>query len=510
MNAAFRPTGADVRHVGGLVGLVLLGMAGLHLPPAVVALATTDWDDASALVIGAALAALVGGRLASRIDVARRLSWADGMVTVALSWLAAPLPVAVTYLLSGHAGSLLDGYFDAMSGLTTSGLSVLQDIDHAGAGLQLLRHLTHFAGGQGIILVVLMLVVTGGPHVGTLLVGEGRDERLLPNAVRTARMIYLIATAWGVVGTAALWVALQVAGLSPWRALLHAVALFMAAFDTGGFSIQSTSVGYYHSALVEAVLVVLMVAGALSFPLHLELWRRRVGSALEDLDLRTFAATTAVLTLGTMVALAANSTYDGWDAVTRKGAFTIVSAATGTGFGVVAPGEYATWGQLAPGLVVVAMAFGAMAGSTAGGIKTVRIGLLAKSVLRDIRSSLTAEGAVVRATYHARRDRVITDRQVAGAVILMVLFVGTYLGGALVIVWHGGTLEAALFESTSATAAVGLSVGVTSPAAPVAVKVTTIAQMWLGRLEFLSAFALCIWFGQAARARIDRRRRTAA
>ncbi len=508
-NAAFRPTAADVRHVGGLLGLVLLGAAGLHLPAIVVALATREWNGASAMLVAAGLAAVGGTRLARNVVVDRRLSWAEGMVTVALAWLAVPVPVAISFRLSGHAGSAVDAYFDAMSGLTTSGLSVLQDIDHAGAGIQVLRHLTHFAGGQGIVLVMLMLVVAGGPHVGTLLVGEGRDERLLPNAVRTARMIYLIAAAWGVVGTAVLWVVLQVVGFSPWRALLHASALFMAAFDTGGFSIQSTSVGYYHSALVEAVLVVLMVAGALSFPLHLELWRRRFGSALEDLDLRTFAVTTSLLALGAMVALAAHSTYDHPAQVLRKGAFTVVSAATGTGFGVVAPAEYATWGQLAPGLVVTAMAFGAMAGSTAGGIKTVRIGLLAKAVLRDVRASLTAQSAVVRATYHARRDRVVTDEQVAGAVIIMALFVGTYLFGAMVIVWHGGTLEAALFESTSATAAVGLSVGVTSPAAPLAVKVTTILQMWLGRLEFLSAFALVIWVGSAARAQVDRWRRAA-
>lgn len=503
--AVFRPTAADVRHVWALVGRVLLGVGGLHLPAIAVALGTQSWNEASALLVGAATALLIGSRLRRGSDSDRHLPWAEGMVTVALSWLVAPIPVAVSLYLAGPAGSLLDGYFDAMSGLTTSGLSVLQDIDHVGAATQLLRHLLHFAGGQGIILVVLMLVATGGPHVGTLLAGEGREERLLPNAVRTARQVYLIAALWGVVGTAVLWVVLQLVGFGPGRALLHAAALFMAAFDTGGFSIQSTSVAYYHSALVEGVLVVLMVAGALSFPLHYQLWRRRVRDAAEDFDLRVFTGSTALLTIGVMVALAAHSTYDATSAVVRKGAFTLVSAATGTGFAVVAAPEYATWGQLAPGLVVTAMAFGAMAGSTAGGIKTVRLGLLLKSVLRDVRASLSSSDSVVRATYFQRRRRLITDEQVAGAVTIMALFLASYVGGALVFVYHGHALEAALFESTSATAAVGLSVGITSPTAHLAVKLTSIVQMWLGRLEFLSAFALVLWTASVFRRAVERR-----
>ncbi len=503
--AVFRPTAAEVRHVGGLVGRVLMGTGALHVPAIVVAVLTGAANEATALLIGGASALLVGAWLSLGVDPARKLAWAEGMVTVALSWLAAPAPVAVSFYLSGRAGSLLDGYFDAMSGLTTSGLSILQDIDHAGAGVQLLRHLLHFAGGQGIILVVLMLLASGGPHVGTLLAGEGREERLAPNAIRTAKLVYIIALAWGVVGTATLFVVLRAIGLEPGRALLHAASLFMAAFDTGGFSIQSTSIAYYHSGLLETVLMVLMIAGALSFPLHYQLWQRRIRSATDDLDLRTFITTTSLLTLGAMVALTAHSTYDTVAAVVRKGAFTVVSAATGTGFAVVSGSTYQTWGQLAPGLVVVAMAFGAMAGSTAGGIKAVRIGLIAKSVARDIRAALTAESAVVRATYHARRRRVVTDEQVAGAVIITVLFTASYVIGALVIVWYGAPLEAALFESTSATAAVGLTVGVTSPTAPLAVKAVTILQMWLGRLEFLSAIALAAWTLSVLRRGLERR-----
>ncbi len=501
---AFRPTGAEIRHVAGLVGRVLLGVGVLFLPAIAAAGLAREWNDLTALLIGGSLTVLAGAWLSEGVDTDRELAWAEGMVTVALAWLAAPVPIAVTLLLSGNVGSMLDGYFDGMSGLTTSGLTLMQDVDHAGAGIQLLRHLMHFAGGQGIILVVLMLLATGGPHVGTLLAGEGREERLAPNAVRTARLVYAIAAVWGIVGTAVLWVVLQVVGLSPLRSLLHALSLFMAAFDTGGFSIPSTSIAYYHSGLLEGVLIIFMIAGALSFPLHHQLWQRHLRSAASDLDLRTFVVTTTALTGLILVALGANEVYDGVVALTRKGAFTLVSAATGTGFAVVSGQTYDGWGDVAPAAVVVAMALGAMAGSTAGGVKAVRVGLVVKSVLRDIRAALTAESAVVHATYHARRDRIITDEQVAGAVIITALFALTYVGGALVAVYHGATLEAGLFESTSATATVGLTVGITSPSAPLAIKLVTIAQMWLGRLEFLSAFALVAWVMSAARGQATR------
>jgi trk system potassium uptake protein TrkH len=485
-----RPDVDDLRLVSGYLGLVLLGVAALHVPAIAVAVALGETDDVSAMAVGAALAALVGLVLQHGLRHGRELDWAHGLVTVALAWLVAPLPIAASLLLSGHFGSFLDAWFEALSGLTTSGLSLAQDLDHLGVGMNLLRHLTHFAGGQGIILVVLTVLTAGGSQAGTLLAGEGREERLVPSVIRTARLIYTIALAWLLAGTTALFVALQLAGFTPWRALFHAATLFMAAFDTGGFSPNSTSVAYYHAASVEGVLVVLMLAGAISFPLHYVLWQRRIGTALRYLDLRTYALTTSLLTTVLVVGLGAHQAFTTVGGLARKGVFTAISGATGTGFAVVPATAYASWGQLAPGALVGMMLIGAMAGSTAGGIKTIRIGLIGKSVLRDLRKALLPASGVAVASYRDRRVRVISDEQVSGAVVVTVLFLLTAVGGALVYTFHGATLEEGLFESTSALAAVGLSVGLTSPGEPTVLKVLAMSQMWLGRLEFLPAFAL--------------------
>lgn len=494
MRRVLRPDTAEVRTVAGFVGRVLVVAGLIQIPAVLLALLLGQHNEASAMAVGAAVAVLVGRHASQAAPVDAELRWATGMVTVALAWLLVPIALGVSIHLTGATGSFVDAVFDGMSGLTTSGLSLIQDVDHLGSGVQLLRHLTHFAGGQGIILVVLTVLTVSGDQVGTLLVSEGRDERIVPNVIRTARLIYLIAAAWAVAGSTALWVALTATGFTPGRALAHATNLFMAAFDTGGFSMMSTSVAYYHSGAVELVLAVLMIAGAISFPMHYWLWQRQVGRAVHHLDLRTFVISTGLLTSGLMIALAAHHVQTATGGLLRKGAFTALSAATGTGFTVVAPQAYLQWGQLAPAMVVTLMAIGAMSGSTAGGIKTLRLGLLVKSIARDVRKALAPPSELVVASYHGRNRVVVDDAQVRGAIVVVVLFLATYVVGALIGVFHGASLEAAMFESVSATAAVGLSAGLAIPSAPFTYKLTLIIQMWLGRLEILAALALLGWF----------------
>jgi len=485
-----RPSRQDFQLVGLYIGKVCVGLGLLQLLPLVIALVLGEWNSASALAVGAATSMIVGLVAEIRLHTNRQLLWSHGLVTVAAAWLVGPMLVAIPFWLSGHWGSYLDAFFDAMSGLTTSGLALVQDLDHLPTSMNFLRHVTHFVGGQGIIIVVLtMFAATSG--VGTLYVGEGRDDRIVPNIIRTARFIYLVAGAWMVAGTTLLWVTGSIAGLDPGRAFFHAINLFMAAFDTGGFSPNSPSVAYYHSAGMEAVIVVLMIAGTLSFGMHYELWRGRRRVLIEHIETRALAVTGLLTIILALVGLGRAGAMDGVVPFLRKGVFTVVSAHTGTGFGVVNANLYSSeWGLIAPAAVVIAMALGGMASSTAGGIKAIRVGLAAKSTLRDIRSTLAPDAALVVASYRTRTRQVLNDGDVRAALTIIVLFLGTYLAGAVVGVFYGFPFDESLFESTSATANVGLSTGILAPDNPGPLKLTYIVQMWLGRLEFMSAFAL--------------------
>jgi trk system potassium uptake protein len=486
-----RPDGRDLRIIGYHLGRVATGLSLLMATPAVLAVILREWNAVTALLAGAAVAFAVGQLTEWRLFTRAPLTWSHGTVVVALAWLLGPVFAAVPLYLSGHLGTFLDAWFEAMSGLTTSGLSVVQDLDHLSYSMGLYRHLMHFAGGQGIVIVVLSLFAAGG-GLGTLYVAEGRDERILPNIVRTSRFIFQVAGIYLVVGTAGLLAALWTAGLGGWRGAWHALNLFFAAFDTGGFSPTSRSVAYYHSAAVEGVIVVLMVAGTMSFGLHYQLWLGRRAELARNLEVRSLATTLVVATAVAMVGLALAGTYTTSGGLFRKGFFTVLSAHSGTGFAVTDGSLFVSdWGALAPAAIVIAMALGGMAGSTAGGIKGIRVGLTAKGVLHEIKRVLLPEAARPVTTYHSGRDRILRTPTVRAASTILLLYVMTYLAGALVALAYGRwDVTETLFESVSAAANVGLSVGIVDPGMPVVLQVTYILQMWLGRLEFLAAFAL--------------------
>jgi trk system potassium uptake protein len=487
-----RPGADDLRLIGYYLGKVFLGLSLVMVVPAVVALLLGEWNSLTSFVIGTAVCATIGAVTEARLATRRPLTWAHGMVTVALAWLLGAVLAAIPLHLSGHYDDLLASVFEGMSGLTTTGLSVINDLDHTTISMDLYRHLLHFAGGQGIIIVVLSLFAAGGGSIGTLYVSEARDERILPNFIRTSRFIFLVAATYGIIGTTALYLALLAGGFGPARALYHAVNLFFGAFDTGGFSTMQASVAYYHSASVEALVMLLMVAGAVSFGLHFQLWRGDPRQVLRHLETRTLAISSAVLFSVVCFGLLRSGTYDGPVPLLRKGLFTLMAAISSAGYQVNAGTTYLSdWGVLAPAAIVAAMAIGGMASSTAGGIKALRVGIAAKTLIHDVKKLLQPESALVITTYHVGKRHILRDSTARAATSVLLLFVVTYLLGALVGLAYGGyDITQTLFESVSATSNIGLSIGVTDPSMPRGLMAVYLVQMWLGRLEFVAAFAL--------------------
>jgi trk system potassium uptake protein TrkH len=192
----------------------------------------------------------------------------------------------------------------------------------------------------------------------------------------------------------------------------------------------------------------------------------------------------------TLVGLAATGLFSSVMGLTRQGFFQVLSAHTGTGFATVSSAELAQWGGLAFGGVAIAMALGGMGSSTAGGVKSLRIGLTIKAVVNQIRQVLLPEHAVVGTAYHQTGRKHLTPNLIQSVMIISLLYVALYLLGAGVGMAYGIPLQDALFESVSASANVGLSVGVTSPSMPFLLKAVYMVQMWAGRLEFVAIFSL--------------------
>ena len=483
----------------------MTGLGLVMLIPAVLGVVRQEWNDALGLLIGALVALLLGTSAYWRLYTRWGMDWSHAMVVVAVSWLIAAYVGAVPLYLSGHYSAFIDAYFDAMSGFATAGLSVINDLDHVSDSINLWRHMMQFLGGQGLVLVALSLFGGGGGLTG-LYLGEGREDKILPNVRNTARFIWKVALLYALVGTAALWAALLHAGMPAGPGLLHAATLFMAAFDTGGFAPTSASLGFYHSALVEAVVSVLMVAGALSFAMHHQLMRRRKRFTVltKTTETRFLAGSVLALFVVMAIGLARFDTYADAEPLMRRGFFHLLSAHTGTGFATIPGRLFVTdWGALAPAMIVFAMAFGAMAGSTAGGIKGIRLAIISKAVISDIRRIPLPPDAVVVRSYLVNGQRLaLRDPAIRTAAIITLLYIMLYGLGAGLGLFYGYSLDEALFESTSAAAAVGLSIGIVGPDLELPLKLTYIFQMWIGRLEFISVLALFGYLVAAARGRL--------
>jgi trk system potassium uptake protein len=503
VSVILKPGADDVRLIGFYLGKVLLGLGLVMLVPAVVAAALGEWNSATAFVIGASLCVLVGAVSEVRLSTRRPLTWAHGMVIVALAWLIGAVFAAIPMYLTGRFGDPLDALFEAMSALTTTGMSVIHDLDHTPLSEDLYRHLLQFAGGQGIVIVVLSLFAAGGARIATLYSAEARDERILPNFIRTARFIFAVAGAFLLVGTTALTIALIGAGFTPGRAFYHAINLFFSSFDTGGFSPMQASITYYHSMSVEIIVMLIMMAGTLSFGLHFALWRGDPRDVLRHLETRTLAVTSSLLFIAVCFGLLRAGTYDSVEALFRKGLFTLVSAVSSTGHQVNAGDTYLTdWGVLAPAAIVGAMAIGGMASSTAGGIKAIRVGIAFKTLVHDIKRILLPESALVVTTYHAGKRRILRDETSRAATTVLLLFVVTYLIGAVVGLLYGEfDITQTLFESVSVGSNIGISIGVVGPDMPRGLQTVYLIQMWLGRLEYVAVFAFLGYLFSLARGR---------
>ncbi len=486
-----RPKLAEVSTCGYFLGRMLLALGVSMAVPLFVALAAGETNPAMDFCVGIESAVLAGLLLTVLCGRSRDLSWMQGMVVVALAWILAMIFGAIPLYLSGHFGSFLDACFEAMSGFATTGLSLAQDLDHLSLSHNLWRHLTMFIGGQGIAIIGLSLFVKGMAGGFKMYVGEGRDERVLPNVLHTARFIWLVSFVFLLLGTLALAVAGMRCGQRPALAFFHGACLFMAAFDTGGFAPQSQSVLYYHSLGMELTTAVIMILGALNFRLHYKVWTGDRRELWRNIETVAFGISVLFLAAVVTAGLRMDQTYSATGLLFRKGFYQLLSGHTGTGFSTVYSPQFVhEWGDLALVGLVGAMALGGGLCSTTGAIKMLRIGVLVKAFKQDIKRILLSEHAIFAERIHHIKDVFLEDKMVRAAGIITIAYLCLYAAGALAGMLCGYPFLASLFESTSAAANVGLSMGITEPGMPAALKLTYILQMWAGRLEFMAVFTL--------------------
>lgn len=457
------------------IGVMLIFVAGIILLPIVVLPFYTDEIKYMVyFLIPASIAGLLGF-LFNKISIPEdyRLSTGNAATVVVGIWLLATFFSSLPFVLSGML-NFTQAFFEAMSGWTTTGLSVI-DVSKAPKIFLIFRSIIQFFGGVGIVLIVVSALSESFGM--TLFASEGHNNKLLPNLAKTARLIMKIYSGYFVAGT----VLYVILGMPIFDALNHS----MAALSTGGFSTEVLSIGAYESFAIELVTIILMILGSTNFYANMLLVKGRFREffKLGETKLVLFI-TAAVTPLIAFVSLSA--LYDNFTASLRISLFNVVSALTTTGFSTV---SYNNWPDFSYLVIILLMVIGGGIGSTAGGIKLERFYIISKQIIWSIKRKFMPERMVNKpAIYRAEGKALITNDIYNESSNYTLIFIAILLIGTSILTISGYGLKEALFEFASALGTVGLSIGVTSINTPSLALWTMTFGMLLGRLEIFVIF----------------------
>ncbi|SIO47563.1 trk system potassium uptake protein TrkH [Rhodovulum sp. ES.010] len=468
--------GADTLRARARGGVVLLTLAKhapafamLYLPPAIWAAADGTWALAVHLLWPSAVAIAVFAAV-WRMPLPDDLGALEAMVAVALVFLIGAVGAVPAFHALGMP--LPDALFEAMSGLTTTGLSVASAPDAWPFAAHALRAWLQWVGGLVIATAVLALILPAG--VPTRRLGEaGMDEAdRIASTRRKARQLLSV-----YLGLTVLMGAATLAAIPDGR---EAVVLTLAAISTGGFAPRADSLASY-SGLAQGVVMLTCLLGSVSLLTYALALKGRFGDAWHLGSLRRVLSALAILCAIYAVALAASGDVTAAEGYRRL--LDLVSALTTAG--------YSTGGMPLPGfamtLFFVAMILGADTGSTGGGLKLSRAVLM----LQAFRYALRAPSMPERSVTPLRQDgEKVADRTIIGVLALAFIYAGAALLVCGHFTWRGYPLAPALFETLSALSTVGLSAGLVGPDLPWDLKLSLIFAMWLGRLEFIAVLVL--------------------
>lgn len=481
----------DVRVIAHYLGVLIIMAAAAMLIPLAIALVYQEWSAASRYLLAAGITWSVGTGLRMLRIEPGKLNRQQALAVTGLGWLILGLLSAVPLAWSGHYPNYYDALFDSVSAYSATGVSIVANLDHLSNADNMWRFVMHFCGGIGLIVVAMSLGVMGRSSTTTLYAAEGRSEHIVPNVLETAQFILKFSLFIIITASIALTAVLIIIGIRPDRAVLHSIWLSVSGFMTAGFAPMSSSIAYYHSIVVEWVLMLVMLIGGINFSLHGEVWRGRTRDLFKDIEVRTAIIWWAVLLITFMASLSKSPMFNSLTDMMRSGMFNFISAATTTGFVTLNTNQINTAIPSGAALILaMCMAIGTSAGSTSGGIKLMRLGIIAKSALETMRASVTPDTAAIGSTYNHIGTHRLDSPIVKESMTVFILFIVTYTIGALVGVAYGYDAISAIFESVAMASNSGITAGISSTSMPLPLETVYIIEMWAGRLEFVAFLAL--------------------
>jgi trk system potassium uptake protein TrkH len=360
-----------------VLGVLLLSFSLMLLPPIVVAIIYHDnllglflWHLAVTTPLGALM-------LAYSIRHSARLRIRDGFIVVAMLWFTLSFLASLPLYFGAHL-NYPDAIFEAASGITTTGATVIVGLDALPRSLLFFRQEIQWFGGIGVIVSAIallpMLGLGGMQLMKAETPGPVKGTKLTPRIMETARALWRIYLVLTVACAAFYWFA----GMDLYDAIAHSVT----TVSTGGFSTHDASIGYYNSPAIESIAVIFMLLGAVNFSVHFAVWAGfKPDLYLRNEETRTFLVFTGLIVLFVAGVLFHTDAADGAAGAVRSALFTVVSVITSTGYGI---DDFSLWPLMLPVLLIFVSFVGGCAGSTAGGMKVIRIIVMVKQALIEV------------------------------------------------------------------------------------------------------------------------------
>ena len=471
--------------VAHVLGMMMAVFAVTFLMPLVSALVFQDgtFDD---FAIAAGINVVLGLAIAAATRRHKReLKPRDGFLLVTLSWVLMSLSAAIPLMIALPGLSFTDAYFEAVSGLTTTGATVLTGLDDLQPSINLWRHAMHWFGGIGIIVLavaVLPLLGVGGMALYRAEApGSVKDEKLTPRITETAKALWFTYMGFTIVAI----VALRLAGMGWFDAICHGFSVVAL----GGFSTRDASIGAFDSVAVELVLIALMLVAALNFSRHFVALRgRTLAPYRSDSEAKVIFTLVGGSVLAIAVLLTVQGTFPDFAAALRHAAFNVVSVATTTGF---SSDDYGLWPVFAPVWMIFLSCIVCSTGSTGGGIKMFRTLLLARQAQREMKL-LVHPSAVIPVRIGGQ---VVPDRIAYSVLAFIFLYFQTIAVLTFAMLLTGMPLVTAFTSVVASVNNLGPALGPTGPAGTY--QILTDVQTWictvgmiLGRLEIFSVLIL--------------------
>ena len=473
----------DLRPIAAILGVLLAVLGTTMMIPALVDLIAGQ-RDVVIYAAAAVITAFVGLSLwlAGRSGEVERLDLRQAFVLTTASWVVLSGFAAIPFMWTETDLSFTDAYFEAMSGLTTTGATVIAGLDNRPPGILMWRAFLHWYGGIGIIVMAIALLPMMQIGGMQLFRAESSDksEKMLPRAAQMAKGIlgtYLVLTF-------ACAVAYAFLGMSVFDAITHA----MSTISTGGFSTHDASIGYFKSPAIEYAAIFFMLAGSLPFVLYVRVLAGDFSRLLANAEVRLFFSLVVLFSLVSMVEQVRGGIAQGETAL-RQALFNVVSIMSTTGF---VAADFTHWGPPTDALYFILLFLGACTGSTAGGMKTFRIAILGSALAQHLKRVIYPNG-VFPVLYGGKP---IGDDVVASVLSFAFLYLASFMAIGIVLNSLGFDMVTAFSASITAVANVGPGLGtVVGPAqnfASLPEQVVWLLSfgMLMGRLELFTVLVL--------------------